>query len=191
MADMMDMGMPMPPKGIRRRGNAVYFFDDCIAENIYQVKEHLMDIYRDRGNAYAAIIINSPGGTHDTISFYDWLRAYPLPKVTFVEGICASAATAMYLAGDQRFISPSSSFLIHSAYGVYDGSMKEGEIRDELEATRLVNTGMLRKIYTAETKLTKAQLDELLTYREKWLSANECKKFGIAHKVGVYMEGCV
>lgn len=189
MPDITDIEM-IQEKGVYRRNNAVYFSAECNQENIYKIKEHLMDIYNFRGTMFAALVINSPGGYADSIAFYDWLKAYPLPLVTFIEGICASAATTVFLAGHQRFISPSSQFMAHSARKDYYGYMKEGELRDEHEEIQTMNQ-IVRKIYTTETKLTKAQLDEFLSYKEKWLTARECIKYGIAHKVGVFMEASV
>lgn len=83
--DMMEMPMQAPHK-VWRRGNIVYFSDDCEAEPLFKLKEHLMDISMDRRNPYAGIVINSYGGNADSIAFYDWLKAYPIPLVTFVEG---------------------------------------------------------------------------------------------------------
>lgn len=185
----LDDGIVPAPNELSRRGNAIYFYGDCTAENMYKIKEHLMDIRMGRDNQYAALIINSPGGTADTMAFYDWLKAYPLPLITFVEGMCCSAATTLYLAGKMRYISPTSLFLIHSANSEFHGILKEGTAKDEYDIMLSINTGIMRKIYTAETKLTKQQLNELLAYREKFLNARECIKYGISHKIGVFVEG--
>lgn len=185
--DMMEMPMQAPYK-VWRRGNIVYFSDDCEAEPLFKLKEHLMDISMDRRNPYAGIVINSYGGNADSIAFYDWLKAYPIPLVTFVEGVCFSAATTIFLAGSQRLMSPSSIFLIHSTHGMVVDDLNEGTARDTYEFTKSINATM-RKIYMSETKLTKEQLDDMMAYRDKALTAKECVKYGIAHKVMVYMEG--
>lgn len=183
-----EMGMIPMSRNIWRRGNVVYFYDECDPESIFKLKEHLMNIYQERTSMMVAIVINSPGGTADSIAIYDWLKTYPLPIVTFVEGVCYSAAGAIFIAGKQRWMSMSSLYMIHSAHGLGGDDLNAGTAGDTHEMLKSYNA-VSSKMYLNETKLTKAQLDDMMGYKDKALSVKECVKYGIAHKIGCYMEG--
>lgn len=70
--------------------------------------------------------INSPGGfVWDTVSMYEALRAHPATVHTHVDGLAASAASFLALAGDTVETAKGSRWMVHDAQIVAIGSPAE------------------------------------------------------------------
>ncbi|WP_342106304.1 ClpP-like prohead protease/major capsid protein fusion protein [Methylobacterium sp. SI9] len=70
--------------------------------------------------------INSPGGSCiEGLAIYNALRGCGKPVVTQVDGIAASAASVVMLAGDTRLIAESASVMIHDPWGMAIGTSDE------------------------------------------------------------------
>jgi ATP-dependent protease ClpP protease subunit len=185
---MMDME---EPPNLVRRGNCVYFHCDCTERSLLQLRLHLLDI-RDgilsgsnmkKDEDFAIIDINSGGGEpHDLYSF---IKTLGIPVITFVSGICASAATLIFLGGTCRIMSATSLFMIHSARGMPDVLvLKEGSSAEEAEKFKKLNDTMLRKVYKKETKIPAKLLNDMLSHREILLDAEECLTYKIIDSIG-------
>ncbi len=67
--------------------------------------------------------INSPGGNvFDGLAIYNALRAHPGGVTTVVDGLAASAASFIALAGSRCEMSPQSMMMVHNAWGVAVGN---------------------------------------------------------------------
>jgi hypothetical protein len=67
--------------------------------------------------------INSPGGSvFDAIAIYNALNHHPARSVTYVDGLAASAASVIAMAGDEIVMMPGSQMMIHDASAVHDGN---------------------------------------------------------------------
>lgn len=81
------------------------------------------------GDAPLLVTINSPGGrANDGIAIHNLLRQYPGDVTTRVDGVAASAAGIVYLAGDRREIpKESGSLMMHQShiFGVVHGNAEE------------------------------------------------------------------
>lgn len=83
-------------------------------------------------------------------------------------------------------MSPSSLVLIHSFQGPGDNYVKEGSLRDEHDNIVKQNN-ILRSIYKKETKIPPKELDALLKDRERFLTAQECKKWKIIDEIATFV----
>lgn len=70
--------------------------------------------------------INSPGGSvRDALGIHSSLLHHPAFVHTFIDGIAASAATVVALAGDQITVMPGGQMMVHDAAILADGNAAE------------------------------------------------------------------
>ncbi len=123
--------------------------------------------------------ISSIGGDVDqALQIHDALRDHPAHITTIVTGFCASAATIIALAGDDRLISRNALYLIHKCSSSTSGN--EHDLEMELESQKTVNEVML-DMYRQVNKKSEHDLLDLFNYDNghgKWITAQEAVNFG-------------
>lgn len=127
-----------------------------------------------------AMWINSPGGSCPAgFSIIDTMTGLGVPVLTFINGYACSMAGLISIAGDKRVITKNSTWMAHEAYG--GGTDYVTKLMDRIDHIR-----NLDKVITAHlkkyTKLTKKDLAKARK-GELWLTANQCKKKGVADLV--------
>jgi ATP-dependent Clp endopeptidase proteolytic subunit ClpP len=118
--------------------------------------------------------INSPGGSvFAGAAIYNSLRNHPAPVAVYVDGLAASAATIVAMAGDEIVLPPNAMMMIHNPWSVAVGESSDmrkaadvlDKVRDSMLATYRERTGKsddeLREIMDAETWLTAAEAVEM------------------------------
>lgn len=121
--------------------------------------------------------INSPGGTvFDGVAIYNALAAHKARVVVHVEGIAASIASVIAMAGDEIRIGEAATIMIHKpwsfAIGNADALRKEAEVLDTLE-------GGIIDIYAARTGEDRKALEGMIA-AETWLRGQEAVDAGFA-----------
>lgn len=121
--------------------------------------------------------INSPGGSaFGGLAIANVLRNWPAPVTTHVDGIAASAASMIFMAGDERVMPPNTLLFLHNpSTGLYGYSSDLRKAADELDTIR---EAML-STYTEPSGLTDEQVIELLD-GETFLTASKAKELGLA-----------
>ncbi len=124
------------------------------------------------------IYINSNGGEiFAAIPLIDAIKNCTIPVHTYVEGIAASAASLISMAGHKRFITKNSFMLIHELRTGVEG--KYSDIMDEKEnCDKLMS--VIKNSYLTRTngKLSTKVLDKILK-RDILLSSTECVEYGL------------
>jgi ATP-dependent protease ClpP protease subunit len=124
--------------------------------------------------------INSPGGSvFDSIAIYNMLKAFPGTVEVYVDGIAASGASMIVMAGD-KVIMPANTFLmIHNPITMIEGNA-EG-LRSAAETLDKLADSMV-SIYADKSGLDD---DEILAIMdaETWLQAEEALAMGFADEV--------
>lgn len=134
---------------------------------------------------YITLYIDSHGGSvPDVFKMIDYIyilkKQHKLHLTTIGHGIIASAATLLALIGDDRFITPLSTYMIHNlfagtAYTVDTYTHLISRI-DNIDQTH----NNIINIYTQSVpNMTKEKITNLLQ-TETWMSAQECEEFGFA-----------
>jgi ATP-dependent Clp protease, protease subunit len=119
------------------------------------------------------IYINSPGGRIDsTIQLLRALSETDATVITSVEGMCASAATMIFLQADNFEVSEYSSFLFHTYSGGILG--KGNEIHSQSLFERKWSTNMMRKIY--DGFLTQEEINRVIDGVDIWMDSSEVIK---------------
>ena len=119
------------------------------------------------------IYINSGGGDLFTaIQFMRVLAETDATVVVSVEGLCASAATLIFLCADVFEVTPHSSFLFHNySSGVWG---KGGEQFSQVTHERKWSERLLKEIY--EDFLTVPEIASLLANSDLWMDVDEVVK---------------
>ena len=123
--------------------------------------------------------INSPGGeVFEGIAIYNMLKQHKAYINVYVDGLAASIASVITMAGDTVYMPENSMLMLHNpstiVFGNADDLRKEADDLDKI--TQSVLTSYLDK---AGDKLEEEQLSEILD-NETWLSASEALDFGLA-----------
>lgn len=121
--------------------------------------------------------LNSPGG--DCVAaaqIYNMLKEYPGNITIKIDGIAASAASLIAMAGNEVLMSPVSMMMIHNpmtaAIGNADDMQKTAAMLDEVKDS-IINA------YELKTGLTRAKLSHLMD-DETWMNAVTAVDLGFA-----------
>lgn len=129
-------------------------------------------------------IINSPGGSVDSgFAIWDQIKLITSPVTTLVTGIAASMGSVLSLVSGKgkRFATENSRIMIHqpSIHGLIRGQATDLEIHaKEILKTRAA----LVKLYVEATGQKEEVIEKALD-RDKWMSAQEAKEFGLLDKI--------
>jgi ATP-dependent Clp protease, protease subunit len=124
--------------------------------------------------------INSPGGSaFDGVAIYNVLRAVGKPVSVVVDGIAASAASIIAMAGDTVTMGRGSMLMLHNPWTFAMGNAKE--LRNTADMLEKVGDSMA-DVYVAKSAKTLEQVKEILD-EETWLSAQDAVDEGFADEV--------
>ena len=157
--------------------------EGTIAENSWvddeitpkQFKAELMS-----GSGDITVFINSVGG--DVIAaaqIYNMLMEYKGNVTVKIDGIAASAASVVAMAGTQILMSPVSSMMIHNpmtgAFGDTDDMQKAISMLSEVKES-IINA------YEIKTGLSRAKISRLMD-EESWMNAKKAVELGFADDI--------
>ena len=129
------------------------------------------------------VFINSGGGDYYAgMSAYDHIKSIDYPVYTVIDGMAASAATFISLAGKKRYIMRSGWVLIHQIQTWMGGFTTFENLKDEMEnSTNIMKS--LNKMYNENTNIPKKRLDTFFK-RDIYIDSEESIKLGIVD--GIY-----
>lgn len=128
------------------------------------------------------IYINSEGGdVFDGKAIYTQLKRFDAEKTVYIDGIAASAASFIAMAGDKVIISPIGTMMIHDAWSFAMGNA--GDMRATADLLDMLSDD-IAKTYAAKTGRTAEDFRSLML-AETWLNAEESVKEGLADSIGV------
>ncbi len=140
-------------------------------------------LFRDElnsGEGDVTVWINSPGG--DCIAaaqIYNMLQAYKGKVTVKIDGIAASAASVIAMAGDTVYMSPVSMMMIHNpatiAFGDHTEMQKAMDMLAEVKES-IINA------YVLKTGQSRAKLSHLMD-AETWMDANKAVELGFADDI--------
>lgn len=121
--------------------------------------------------------LNSPGGSvFEGIAIANAIRNHPANVTVYVDGLAASIASVIALAGDKVVMMPQSQFMVHNASG--------GCFGDATEMTKMADMldKQSRNIAEAYAQHTGRPLAEWQAYMEAetWFTAAEAVEVGLA-----------
>lgn len=149
------------------------WFDDEISPTLF--KNDLM-----AGDGDITVWINSPGG--DTVAaaqIYNMLMDYPGKVTVKIDGIAASAASVIAMAGEKVLVSPVSMMMIHNPSTIAYGDTEE--MRKAIEVLYEVKESIINA-YEIRTGLSRNKLSRLMD-AETWMNANKAIELGFADEI--------
>lgn len=142
--------------------------------------EDIVNELRSLSVARLRVHINSRGGdVFDGLAIYNSLREYDAIVETHIEGVAASIASIIALAGDPVVMYPASLFMIHEPHAIAFGTAADMRSMATLLDTA---TGVLADVYVANSTQKKAQIRSWMS-EEKWFKASEAKDAGFVDEV--------
>jgi len=124
--------------------------------------------------------INSPGGDCFAASqIYTMLKEYTGKVSVKIDGIAASAASVIAMAGDEVLMSPTSMLMIHNPSTIIWG--EEADMKRGIEMLSEVKESIINS-YEAKTGLSRKEISQMMD-RETWMSANKAHAMGFCDKV--------
>ncbi len=129
--------------------------------------------------------INSYGGdVFDGLAIHRQLVDHPARVITHIDGIAASIASIIAMAGEEIVISESGFMMIHNAWGVSIGTAEDMRTTaDILDGT----TASLRDVYVARTKGEASAIKRWMD-AETWFTGAEAVEHGFADRIAANMQ---
>jgi HK97 family phage major capsid protein/ATP-dependent Clp endopeptidase proteolytic subunit ClpP len=136
----------------------------------------MQEIKADKINLH----INSPGGNvFDGLAIYNFLKTLKAYKTVYIDGLAASIASVVVMAGD-KVIMPSNAFLmIHEPYGFVVGTSDDMK-RSSETLDKISNS--LAEIYSKRSGLSIERVKQMMK-DETWLTAKEAKELGFIDEI--------
>lgn len=149
------------------------WFDDDVTPQLF--KNEL-----NSGSGDVTVWINSPGG--DCVAaaqIYNMLMDYKGSVTVKIDGIAASAASVIAMAGTKVLVSPVSMLMIHNPMTAAFGN--SDEMQRAIEMLGSVKDSIINA-YEIKTGLSRAKLSHLMD-AETWMDANKAVELGFADEI--------
>lgn len=169
---------------IKIYGEIIPFQDQFYIENGYVNLTSVQKQLQEAAGSDVKVRINSVGGdVEEGFAIYSELRRYARDHkakiTTFAEGRCASIATIIFLAGDERITTEYTSPFVHNAWTYAEGDAKE-LLRTVADLEKC--NEMIAKHYATHTNLTYEDARELMD-SESYITPEECVNLRFATSV--------
>lgn len=129
--------------------------------------------------------INSPGGSvFDGVTIHNLLKQHPAKVTAYVDGLAASIASVIALAGDTVVMAENALFMIHNpsgfAMGTSDDMRKMADVLDKVRGT-------MSGVYAAKSGKAESEINAMLD-AETWMTADEARAFGFVDEIADEMD---
>ena len=161
----------------------VLFLNGTIAEESWFNDEVTPQIFKNElvsGTGDITVWINSPGG--DCVAaaqIYNMLREYEGKVTMKIDGIAASAASVIAMAGDTVLMSPVSMLMIHNPMTIAFGDSVEMQRAIDMLAS--VKDSIINA-YELKTGLSRTKLAHMMD-AETWMDAGKAVELGFADDI--------
>ena len=163
------------------------YLNGVISEETWWGDEVTHKMFKDEllaGTGDITVWINSPGGdVFAAAQIYNMLMEYTGKVTVKIDGLAASAASVIAMAGGDVYMSPVSMLMIHNpstiAIGDSEEMLRAKALLDEVKES-IINA------YELKTGLSRTKLSHLMD-AESWMNANKALELGFADKI-MFME---
>ena len=158
----------------------VLFLNGTIAEESWYDDEVTPALFKEElmaGSGDVTVWINSPGG--DCVAaaqIYNMLMDYKGNVTVKIDGLAASAASVIAMAGTKVLISPVGMLMIHNPATIAWGD--SGEMQKAIEMLESVKDSIINA-YEIKTGLSRAKLSRMMD-AETWMDAGKAVELGFA-----------
>jgi len=157
-------------------GAEISIYDEIGAYGV-SAKAFLADLGKLPDKAPLTLRLNSPGGSvFDAVAIYNALQRHTGNVTVSIDGIAASAASYIAMAGDEIIMPENAFLMIHDPSGMVMGTA--ADMRDMAEALDKIGGSLLRG-YAAKSGKAEKDIAKLMA-KETWLDAAEALEMGFA-----------
>lgn len=148
----------------------VYIYDVIDSFWGQSAKDFVQNVIAHDDISEIELHINSPGGSvFDGFAIYNFLRNHAANVTTYVDGMAASIASVIALAGDKVIVPENAYLMIHSPWMLTQGNaselLKDVEFLDKM-------TGTIADIYAAKTGMDREEILSLME-AETWMDGKD------------------
>lgn len=137
----------------------------------YTLSKQIEGLECDAINVY----INSYGGeVAEGLAIYNSLKRHKAKVKTVCDGFACSAASVIFMAGDERVMSTASLLMIHNAWTYAGGNAKE--LRKQADDLDTITQASINA-YMQEVNITEEELKQMLD-DETWIAPQEALEKG-------------
>lgn len=135
---------------------------------------------RDVKAAAIDVHVNSPGGEcYDGLAIFNALRSHKATVTVYIDGLAASAASFVAMAGDRIVAERNATLMIHNAHAVGVGDAEDmRKLADMLDRM----SGTIADIYAERAGGTTAEWRARMK-TETWFNAEEAKAAGLVDEI--------
>ncbi len=164
-------------------GDRTLYLNGVISEETWWGDEVTPKLFKDdliAGSGNVTVWINSPGGDVFAASqIYNMLMDYTGQVTVKIDGLAASAASVIAMAGGTVYMSPVSMLMIHNpstvAIGDSEEMLRAKALLDEVKES-IINA------YELKSGMSRAKLSHLMD-AETWMNAHKAVEMGFADKL--------
>jgi ATP-dependent Clp protease protease subunit len=150
------------------------FWGDSVTAS--DVKRMLDDMTGD-----LTVRINSPGGSvFDGFAIYNLLRAHDGSVTVYVDGLAASAASVIAMAGNEVVMGAASMMMIHDPWTMSIGDANE--MRKTADTLDKIRDSIVDAYATKAVDIEREEIATMMA-QETWMTASEAQEFGFANKL--------
>lgn len=159
------------------------FLSGEISDETWYGDEVTPKLFKDELNAGEGDItvwLNSPGGdVFAAAQIYNMLRDYKGNVTIKIDGLAASAASVIAMAGNTVFVSPVAMMMIHNP-----ATLAVGNAKDMERAIAMLNEvkESILNAYEGKTGLSRARLSHMMD-DETWFNAKKAVELGFADRI--------
>ena len=167
----------------------LYIFGDITSwpwdekdRDAYGIVKELQELDVDSINVH----INSYGGdVSEGLAIYNTLKNSKAKITTICDGFACSAASVIFMAGDERIVNDASLLMIHNPWTCACGNAEE--FRKQAEDLDKIAQASINA-YMSKVSITESEVKQLLN-NETWLTAQECLEMGFATAINESDDG--
>lgn len=145
-------------------------------KDAYGIVKELQELEADEIRVH----INSTGGSvAEGLAIYNVLKNSSAKIVTYCDGFACSAASVVFMAGDERVMNEASLLMIHNAWTYAQGNA--AEFRKQADDLDIVTSASV-KAYMRHATISEEEVKKMMD-EETWITAEKAKEYGFATQV--------
>ena len=168
---------------VKNEGSRSLYFDGYISQDSWFDDDITPKKFKAELTATAGDIsvwLNSPGGDVFAASqIYTMLKEYDGKVTVQIDGLAASAASVIAMAGDEVLMSPVAMMMIHNPATMIFG--EAADFQSGIKMLSEVKEGIINA-YEQKTGLSRAKISNMMD-AETWFSAQKAVELGFADKI--------
>ncbi|WP_394870318.1 head maturation protease, ClpP-related [Clostridium butyricum] len=168
---------------VKNESGRILYFDGYIAQDSWYddditPKNFKNELISSEGDI--VVWLNSPGGDVFAASqIYNMLKEYNGKVTVKIDGIAASAASVIAMAGEEILMSPVAMMMIHNPATVIFG--EASDFQSGIDMLSEVKEGIINA-YEKKTELPRNKISKMMD-AETWFSAQKAVELGFADKI--------